>query len=303
MSQTDPKPQQSNPNPSAGKTPAPQSAKKAGDKKPGGKGGSSAMLYVGLVLLVVAAIVAVKFLQKGSSEERRPVVSAAEEEDMGMEAEAGMEPDADADAEAEPEAEAEASLSPALVITSDVRGAAVYLNGKRVGKTPHKATPLEPGDYDVKVMQKGYETFEQKVHVESPDDSIHANLRPMKVETSMPDDDEVAEAESEDPAAAEADIVELREAVAVKHNHRFGSCEGVLRADGNGVRYDSDHKDAFSVAYPDIEEFHLDGDKLTLKVRDGRKYDFNERNDNPDALVAFYDRVGTVVATMAVADQ
>ena len=165
----------------------------------------------------------------------------------------------------------------------------MYLNGNRVGRTPHKATPLAPGDYDVTVVHEGYETFEQQVRVETQDDSFHAALRPMSAENSARKE-AAAEAEAEEEEAEPADIRGLGETVAVKHKHRIGSCKGVLRASGEGLSYDTDHKDTFFAAYADVEELNLDKSKLTLKVRDGKKYDFTEQNGNEEALAAFHER-------------
>jgi len=283
MSQTDPKtqPGPSNPPKSAVPKPNPQ----GGVKKPQAKGGSQAMLYVVAAVLIVGAIAVASWLRH-PSEQRRPVVSAAEEEGYVVAP------------ETEEEAE-EAAAPPALVINSDVRGADVFLNGNRVGKTPHKATPLEAGTYDVKVVHEGYEPFEQQVRVEGPDESIQADLKPIQGAQAMKaaDAGEPAESaettattEAMEPAAASADIRGLGDSVAVKHKHRFGSCAGVLRTSTDGVHYDSDHKDAFSAAYADIEELSVDGDELTLKVRDGRKYDFGAEGEE-QALAAFHARV------------
>lgn len=264
-----------------GKPAGPPSNAKAGASKPPGPGGSKASLYLILVLLIVGAVVAGTFLRK-SSEEPRPVVSAAEEEGSVVAS------------ETEGESSSE-SASPALVITSDVRGADVYLNGNRVGKTPHKATPLTPGDYDVKVALDGYETFEAQVHVETPDESIHADLVARKGESTARESGKAPAVESERPSAPPTDIRGFGESVAVKHNHRIGSCEGMLRATREGVGYETDHKDAFFTAYADVEELSLDGDKLTLKVREGRKYDFNGQGDDNQALVEFHARVAAEV--------
>ena len=96
----------------------------------------------------------------------------------------------------------------------------------------------------------------------------------------------------EEGVAAPVDIRALGETVAVKHRHRVivRSCEGVLSVSAEGVRYESDHKDAFFVALSDVENLNLDEDKLLLKVRGGRKYDFTARNDNEEALGAFHER-------------
>lgn len=275
MSQHDPKAPPTKTN-ASGSTPAdPKSPPKAGASKGPASGGVPSFWYV-ILFLVVAAVFGGYWVQQ-RDEGKRPVVSAAADDDLV--------------AETEVEGES-ASTDPALVITSDVRGADVYLNDNRVGKTPHKATPLSAGDYDVKVMHEGYETFAETVHVETPDDSVHATMRPISGGKEL----------VEEEKAVPADIRGLGESVAVKHKHRIGSCEGVLRAGADGIRYETEHKDAFFAAYADIEELHLDGDELTLEVRDVRKYDFTEQNDNEEALVALYERAGAALAKTESAD-
>jgi hypothetical protein len=275
MSQPDPNAQPTKTNASAGKPSDP----KAGAKAQPASGNLSSVWYV-ILFLIVAAVFA-GYRSQESAEEHRPVVSAAEVEDNVV-----VEPEA---------ADGSSSTGPALVITSDVRGADVYLNGNRVGKTPHKATPLAPGNYDVKVVHEGYETFEEQVQVQTQDDSIHAALRPMGAENNTP--------EKTAATAAPVDIRGLGESVAVKHKHRIGSCEGVLRSEGEGLRFETDHKDAFFAAYADVEELSLDESKLTLKVRNGRKYDFTEQNDDPEALLAFHERVGEALPGTESADK
>jgi len=71
-----------------------------------------------------------------------------------------------------------------------------------------------------------------------------------------------------------ADIRGNGERVGVKHNHRIGSCEGVLVASAEGVRFETEHKDTFFAPYAELEELSFDDDKLTLKVLNGREYDF-----------------------------
>ena len=45
----------------------------------------------------------------------------------------------------------------------------------------------------------------------------------------------------------------------------------------------------------DVSELELDGSDLGLKVDGGRNYNFEERNDNPDALAGFFERVHDAV--------
>ncbi len=290
MSQSDPKAQQPRPNALPRKPGVTRSPQKAGLQK---------FWYAIPVFILVAVILVSYWIRKGG-DGPPPVVSAAEESERVVDEEVVIEP------EAEPEPEVgSASTTGALTITSDVRGADVYLNGKRVGKTPHKATPLVPGNYDVRVVHAGYETFEERVRVDTESHSIHADLPSTGVESNVREEvesnvrEEEVAVHGEEGVAAPVDIRALGETVAVKHRHRVIvlSCEGVLSVSAEGVRYESDHKDAFFVALSDVENLNLDEDKLLLKVRGGRKYDFTARNDNEEALGAFHERARQVLAT------
>ena len=60
------------------------------------------------------------------------------------------------------------------------------------------------------------------------------------------------------------------------HDHVFGNCAGRLVISPNGLRYETSHKDAFAVAYADLEQFEVDALKrrLRIKRRGGRTYHF-----------------------------
>ena len=136
MSQSDPKAQQPRPNALPRKPGVTRSPQKAGLQK---------FWYAIPVFILVAVILVSYWIRKGG-DGPPPVVSAAEESERVVDEEVVIEP------EAEPEPEVgSASTTGALTITSDVRGADVYLNGKRVGKTPHKATPSSPA-----IMMSGW---------------------------------------------------------------------------------------------------------------------------------------------------
>jgi hypothetical protein len=283
-------------------------------------------------------------------------VSAAEGPELTLEEESFIEPEPGApDEEVEPEPEPEpesVAATGALVINSDVQGADVYLNGRRVGKTPHKATPLTVGRYRVKVVKAGYETFEKSVDVTATSHTLRADLKradskraratfrvesnvlgatvaldgeargttPVAIAELAPGTYQLVvsaagykkHSETVEYAGGARDIrvelesatIVLNEALAVKHKHRIrGGCEGVLRASAEGIRFDTEHKDAFSVSFSELEQFGFNKDKLNLKIQGGRKYDFVERNDNEDAVALFHERVEEALAQMGEANQ
>lgn len=272
MSQTDTKSKKSTTSAAAEKPPAGAASQKTGGNQ--ASGGSQGLVYL-VVLVVLAAVVAAFFLGNGG-DEGRPVASAAVEEESSAESAAAAAGESD---------------TVSLIIDSNVRGADVFLNGNRVGTTPHKATPLTPGDYEVRVEHDGYVAFKDSVRVETPDGAIHATLRPASAESNAGKEDASEKAPVAESGPASADIRGSGQRVAVNHNHRIGSCEGVLIAGNEGVRFETEHKDAFTAAYAEIEELSFDDDKLTLKVLNGRKYDFNEQNDDAEALAALHAQV------------
>ncbi len=91
-------------------------------------------------------------------------------------------------------------------------------------------------------------------------------------------------------------------AVAVVHDHVVGSCTGRLIAGPNGVRYDTSHQDAFTVAYTDLERFELDSADYTLRIkpRGGRNYNFTNRADGAEVLSAFHAEVRRTRTRVAV---
>ncbi len=311
------------------------------------QGMSTALVLVPLVLVVVGTFVWYSMNQKSSP----PVASAspAVEEDFEVESEpveaplAEETPDVEAapDAEAAPaEPETEPVAAPdlpttgTLEIRSDVPGADVFLNGKRLGKAPYKATDLAPGKYSVKVEKPGYTSFEKRVDLGTKQQVVRAKLvaalatlrveanvegakvlldgeargtTPLELSNVPPGRHELVvsaegyetRTETVEVESGKRDIkidlvsppvATLNEAVAVKHKHRIGSCDGVLRVSADKLEYDSSDKHAFSIALSEVERFSLEKETLSLKVRDGKAYNFNERNDNHPALASFHER-------------
>jgi hypothetical protein len=79
--------------------------------------------------------------------------------------------------------------------------------------------------------------------------------------------------------------------VPVVHKHRFGDCEGTLRAVPGTLSYSTTNtEDGFRLAFADIEAFDLDAEKTNLRVRrrGGRTWNFTTRSDNAAALAAFH---------------
>ena len=60
-----------------------------------------------------------------------------------------------------------------------------------------------------------------------------------------------------------------------------------------GVRFDTDHKDAFRVSFDRLEAFEFDyiEKNLELKISGGRRYNFRPQSGNPDDLLVFQQQV------------
>jgi hypothetical protein len=77
----------------------------------------------------------------------------------------------------------------------------------------------------------------------------------------------------------------------VLHKHRFGDCQGTLRAVPGTLTYATSHKeDAFRVAFAEVEAFELDADKKNLRIRSrgGKTWNFTTRDETGAALTAFH---------------
>lgn len=240
----------------------------------------------GGVVLLVAAAAATLWLRQDDTQEAfsQGRETADRVEPLETAEEATSEPPGDGVVERPiaPEAPRAAPVG-SLVVSANVRGAAVYLNGRRVGKTPHRATPLKPGRYELRVEEEGYQPFEREIEVSLEEEVLSVTLEKTKT------------GEKARPAVATLRKrgLALNESVAVKHKHRLrlGSCQGVLRASEEGIRYETNHKHAFAVSLSGMERWNFNKKSLSLKIRDGKKYNFAERNGDEGALSAFHRRV------------
>ncbi len=156
-------------------------------------------------------------------------------------------------------------------VTTDVPGAYVFLNRKFLGTTPFSSSDVAPGTYQLNVQIEGRPPVVRTVDVldEGPTD-ITVTLPPA--------------ANTSEATAA------IDEQVAVVHQHAMGSCEGVLRATGSGFRYETPHKDAFTLPFANVETFAVDyaEKRLRLKQRGGRTWNFTTRAATADPLFVFH---------------
>lgn len=156
-----------------------------------------------------------------------------------------------------------------LRIDSDVPGAMVFLDRNFVGNTPATASNLTPGTHHLNVSAEGYDPYSESIEVAPGPADVMVRFKEIR----------------------------LNESVDVVHKHAFGSCEGRLVADPQGIRYETSNKsDAFSMKWADIETFSVDYLKKTLviKKRGGRQYNFTTKAENADPLFVFQRNVDKV---------
>ena len=190
-----------------------------------------------------------------------------------------IEPTVEIEAAPEPAPAPPPLAAPAVVlrVTSDVDGADVFIDRRHVGQTPFESFDVAPGSHRINVSAVGYDGFVKDVE-------IGDELTDISVAFTE---------------------VRLSQSVAVVHKHRFGSCEGRLVAGLNGILYETDHDDSFSVQLEELEEFTIDylEHALRIKPRDGRRYDFTDDQPNADALFVFHREVEGVHERLASGDQ
>lgn len=158
-----------------------------------------------------------------------------------------------------------------LRVTADVDGAYVFLDRKFLGSTPLVSRDVAPGTYQLNVQVEGRAPVVQRIEVLA--------AGPTEVSITLPPPGKSAAAGTGPDAS-----------VAVVHKHAMGECEGTLRATPDGFRYETPHKDAFTLPYASVETFSVDyADKrLRLKQRGGRTWNFTTRAASADPLFVFH---------------
>jgi hypothetical protein len=243
-------------------------------------GGTKRLLLIGglLLVLAVAAFVVVTVVMKPAPEpapapqvKAEPAPAPAPK---AVEPEPAPEPEApkatrprpkkEKPAAPAPEAPPPPPAGPTLVIESDVPNASVFVDRQYLGTTPLKTTGVAPGRHQLNASADGEDGIVQSIDVaESGDTTITLRFKEVRLDAS----------------------------VAVVHKHGMGACEGRLVATASGMRYETPNKkDAFSMAFKDLEVFEIDYLKKELKVkqRGGKTWNFTDKTDNADKLFIFH---------------
>lgn len=159
-----------------------------------------------------------------------------------------------------------------LRVTADVDGAYVFLDRKFLGSTPLVSRDVTPGPHQLNVQVAGQPPQVRTIEVLAEG--------PTVIDVTL---------------AAAAVTASFAASVPVVHQHGMGSCEGTLRATGDLLRYDTAHKDAFSVALTSLEQFSVDYQQKRLRVKArGRTWNFTTKADTADPLFVFHREVDAV---------
>ena len=165
-----------------------------------------------------------------------------------------------------------------LRVESDVEGAQVFLDRRFVGTTPVVIEDVALGGHRLNVSAEGFDAFAETVDVERGPRDVMVRFREVRLDLAL-------------------DVV---------HRHRFGSCKGRLIATVEGLQYNTTNEnDGFSVALGDLEAFEVDylETNLSVRVRDGRRYNFTDPDGNADRLFVFHRDVEDARARLAQGGQ
>ena len=100
-----------------------------------------------------------------------------------------------------------------------------------------------------------------------------------------------ARAEAPSPAS-DARRARFDVSVPVVHKHRFGSCDGTLRATNDDLIFASPNKeDSFTLPFKDVDRFDMSASVLSVRRRGGRTWNFTGPSDRPESLVAVHRAV------------
>ena len=150
-----------------------------------------------------------------------------------------------------------------LRLESDVPGASVFIDRQFVGNTPLTIDTIEPGTKRVQLTATGFDSIQRTIEVKPGPNTIMLRIKEVALSARTP----------------------------VVHKHRFGSCEGTLRASLDGLQYVTTNKeDAFLLPYAQLETFVVDylDKNLRVKQRGGKTWNFTDRTENADALFVFH---------------
>lgn len=161
-----------------------------------------------------------------------------------------------------PAAPAAATLA-SLQLESDVPGASVFIDRAFVGNTPLSLDKLEPGTKRIQLTATGFDSVQKTIELNPGPNAVNIRIKEVSLN-------------------AKTDVV---------HKHGMGNCEGTLVATLDGLRYDTSNKgDAFNLPYAQVDTFAVDylQKNLRVKAKNGKTWNFTDKNDNADKLFVFH---------------
>ena len=176
------------------------------------------------------------------------------------------------------EAPAPAADLVTLHVDSDVPGAQVFVDRQFVGAAPVTTTDVKAGTHQINVSAPGYDQYAQSIDLTPGPRDLMVRFKEVKLDAK----------------------------VAVVHKHAIGSCNGMLIATPQGLRYDTTNKnDAFSVPLANLETFQVDylDKNLKVKIKGGRQYNFTDPMGNADNLFVFQRDVDKARQRLLKGDQ
>ena len=165
-----------------------------------------------------------------------------------------------------------------LHVDSDVPGAQVFVDRQFVGAAPLTTTDVKTGTHQINVSAPGYDQYVQSIDLTPGPRDLMVRFKEVKLDAK----------------------------VAVVHKHAIGSCNGMLIATPQGLRYDTTNKnDAFNVPLANLETFAVDylDKNLKVKIKGGRQYNFTDPTGNADNLFVFQRDVDKARQRLAKGDQ
>ncbi|MFN8061844.1 MAG: PEGA domain-containing protein [Vicinamibacterales bacterium] len=161
-----------------------------------------------------------------------------------------------------------------LRIESDVPGAQIFIDRKFVGNAPVTAEALTPGTHQLNASAEGFEGIARPIDVSAGTAELTVRFKEVR----------------------------LAESIDVVHKKAFGSTMGKLVATPEGLRFETaDPKDGFEAKLTDLTQFEVDYLKKNLKVKlkNGKTFNFTDKNGNADALFVFHRNVDKVRGKVA----
>ena len=153
-----------------------------------------------------------------------------------------------------------------LTFESDVPDTSVFIDRVYIGTAPVTAHDVKPGSHALRLSATGYDGIAETIEVVPGAKTLSYKFKEVRLDAS----------------------------IAVVHKHGIGSCAGTLRATPKGLTYETTNKDdGFTAALTDLETFSVDyiQKNLKVKIKNGKSFNFTDKNDNADKLYLFHGEV------------